>query len=364
MENFRFKELLESKLGDVRPLQEQTFPGTSRAEHMSYRDNPVDAFEEEFKKNLPYLEKSYSCLPSISTNIMGGKKIKTVGSEMRTSLFRTFFFIKKNKEKISSTFGCDEKTLLYLFKLAIAAMDQQTGLGTTYQDNEEMGRYITKADSIISNIYATFGGYQDTIVNPIMKMAKKFKGKEASVGPYQMHPSNFAQLKKTQQITGTKAGDTFKLYKDMIVSTLAVMEYFLNNYKRIKSMNNFNGSSVDYKGNVIQGMSGDYNWDVSIASYAFNFNRLLSIKYCKTNDPNWPAPCKSAPLYNPSTDTINRRKKVTGVPNPKKLPLSVFGTNIISNYFPTLTIGSDTSLIYVKWYVNYVNSKLSCFNKF
>lgn len=337
------------------------------------RKLPINSFDQAFNASLANLEKTYSCIPKMSSNVMGGKKIKPVSSEMRKDIFMTIFFIGMVKKQILSIFNCDEKTLVFLFKLALAAMDQQTGLGTTYQSNEQLGRNMTKFDSsvssLISDINRFFGG-DDVYVDPAMTLGKayqKYQGsreKEASIGPYQMHPSNFAKATGTQQITGLKAAQTTKLYSDLIASTLAVMEYFLNNYRKIKTKNGFAGPSVDFTGKPINGMSGDYNWDISIASYAFDFDGLLSQKFCKTEDAFWPAPCTSAPEYRPTQDTINRRVKSTNVPTPKRNPLTVYGNQVIKNYLPILTIGSDTTEKYVKWYMNYVNSTLSCLTSF
>jgi len=381
----RFYTLLNSNLGDIKELtkEQKQLPSyitqrpqgdyLGRGGEFERQNRPSIDFNTQFKIALPKLEKKYTCLPTVSTNLMGGKTSQKVDPEMRISLLRVFYFISKNSGKIKSAFKCDDNTLLYLFKLAIAAMDQQTGIGTQYQDNESLGRAITKADSIVSDILSTLT-FSDTTVSPVMSVAKSVKGKEASVGPYQMHPSNFEKSEKTLKITKTKKSDTTKLFKDIIVSTLSVMEYFLNNYKKIKQKNGFSGPSVDENGKKIPGSSGDYNWDIAIASYAFDFENRLSKKYCKTSDPNYPGYCDSPNgVYQPGWDSIVIKHKRGGVPWPEgsfvkgefkqidkfelKKPIQV-----INNYLPLLFIGSDTTRSYVKWYTDYVNNKLSCFN--
>jgi len=327
----------------------------------------ISSFDERFHKNISSLDKEYSCIPKVSTNLMGGKSEKSVNIGTRQQILMTIFFIRENKQKIMSAFNCDEKTLVFLFKLAIAAMDQQTGLSTQYQDNEGLNRSIVKVDQVISDILTSYSfGLIDTDVKPAVSAGKALKGKEPSIGPYQMQPSNLGKSKKTLELTGKKSSQTDLLYKDMIVPTLAVMEYFLNNYRKIKQKNGFSGPSVDWEGKRLEGISGDYNWDISIASYAFNLDNLLSQKYCTTDNVQWPAPCDSpGGKYNPSQDTMARRKKYT--PNvywPKKLPMTVNKNNVIKNYLPILGIGSDTTLKYIQWYMNYVNSTLSCIKSF
>lgn len=367
MNSSRFRELLESRLGDVKPLQEQSFPGTSSVERMDYREKSIAPFEEKFKKNLQFLQNTYSCIPTKSSNTWASKQIKDISSDTRTSILRTIFFIKENKSKILSTFNCDEKTLVFLFKLALSLGDQQTGLGTTFQDNENLSRFITKFDSIVSNILNTFTGSK-SYKSPLMTAAKKVKGKEASVGTFQIHPSHIENLTKTQKLTGTNSSDSDLLYKDITVGILAVMELLWNTYTNIKKTNNFNGPSVDYNGRVIPGLSGDYNWDVTLSSYDWKLDKL-SKKYCKTDEPGYLAPCEYAKkVYYPGNQHVLRKSKVLGIQLPKKKDKDGnyyfnVSSEILPNYLPLMTNGSATNIRNIKWYLDFVKN-LSCFTKF
>lgn len=360
--------LEQNKIPLIKPSSRATSDATQ------VQRNPL-SIKAEVDIEIEKLMKEYPCIPKKNINTDAGKKVVSVKSETLYGIYSVILFIRKNKEKILGTFGCDEKTLVFLFKLAIAVGDLQTGLGTTFQSNEKRNRNLVKFDTFVSQLVSSIFG-QDVIANPAMAAGKQYqkwklgKGKEASIGMYQMQPQNYANATRTHKITGRSPINANNIFTDYISSTLSVMEYFLRNYRKVKTLNKFTGPSVDLDNKPIQGLTGDYNWDISIASYDFDFDNNLSPAYCQTNDPKWPVKCKSNnPVYL-TLDTVQKKMKIMNVPYPKSAIvgkdryLNVNKNKILRNYFPTLKSGSATTVTRVRWYFNYINTNLSCIKSF
>lgn len=350
---YKFDYLLECKLGNVLPITEQ-------GEEIRFRNIERSNKLEQDKKNsekekLNRIIKSFPCIPN---------------SPIKNDLYKTLLFLKENKEVIKKELNCSDELLLFLFKLSIFTAFDQTLSGRSLDDNEEMGQYITKIDSIISRIL-NIGSSKDTLYNPVMSLAKKNTGgKEASVGTYEMQPSKFSELQSTHKITGTRSYESDKLYSDNLVATIAVMEYYIDNYRKIKNKNGYSGPSVDSKGVPIPGLTGDYNWDVAICSYRWNIDDLLGAKFCKTKtkegviDTNWAAPCNSTTnVYKPTKLLHQVKIKHDQIDSKSPLPTELFINKgqVIQNYFPILLVTETYSTVTrIKNFFNYSRTNLSC----
>ncbi|NBO22822.1 hypothetical protein EBU94_05720, partial [bacterium] len=301
----RFKELLESKLGNVKPLvseqqilkQRYGYDTENAPSDYLGKQGTLGAQQAKqfnFLKELSDLREQYPCLPTKDGN---GESINPT---VRDSLLFALKWMKENEQKVTQIFGISKELMYYLFRLALTAASTHGGYGQV--SNENINRNVAKWGDLI------FGQGADPFFRAI-------KGKTPSLGLYQMQVPVYREMKKTHEITG-KSNIT-ALYDSYIASTLATMEYFLNLYKQLESLG-YKGPSIDVKGNPLKESTGDFNWDAAVSSYQWGVTKFTK-KYCKTKNTNgtyntdYAAPCDEK-IYEPFKS--EQQAKSSGRPYP------------------------------------------------
>jgi hypothetical protein len=313
------------------------------------------------KKRPPTpLKINYSCLPN------------TVGMSEFVN------FVAFNKENLKKELGVDKAALIYLTKIAIGIMGWQSTYGTKDRLYDMTG---TKFGSLNPyDIYKSLNrigeilGYDDLGSNTVEKVSKTFKTDEPSFGPAEFMPS-------TYQKTGVEKKYGYGL-ETIIGSGLAVMNTIYNSYKialknglsQSSSENNIAKLKGTPKWNDING-TGNHLWDIAISTHTWPSSKMLT-KYCKTNRPDFAAPCNKT-TYKPFTSESSWKDYINNVGNSsyyKKNPqlskfpgeINVLSGQPILNYYPYLT-GSHgvytgnqlDSKDIMEWVVKSM-SKLSC----
>jgi hypothetical protein len=280
------------------------------------------------------LKINYSCLP-----------INTVGMSEFVN------FVAFNKEWIKKELGVDDSTLIFLTKIAISIMGWQSGYGTVDKLYDIGGTKfgglnpydIYKSLNRIGNIL----GYDDLGSKTVEKAAETLKWDEPSFGPAEFMPSTYKK-------TGVEKKYGYGV-ETIIGSGLAVMYNIYNSYK-IALENGLSSSSSENNMAKLKGIpkwdnikgTGNHLWDVAIATHTWPPEKML-IKYCKTNRPDFAAPCNK-PTHKPFTSESSWKSYInhsrnssyyTKNPQLSKFPgeMKVLNNEPIPNYYPEL-IGS------------------------
>jgi hypothetical protein len=280
------------------------------------------------------LKINYSCLP-----------INTVGMSEFVN------FVAFNKEWIKKELGVDDSTLIFLTKIAISIMGWQSGYGTVDKLYDIGGTKfgglnpydIYKSLNRIGNIL----GYDDLGSKTVEKAAETLKWDEPSFGPAEFMPSTYKK-------TGVEKKYGYGV-ETIIGSGLAVMYNIYNSYK-IALENGLSSSSSENNMAKLKGIpkwdnikgTGNHLWDVAIATHTWPPEKML-IKYCKTNRPDFAAPCNKS-THKPFTSESSWKSYInhsrnssyyTKNPQLSKFPgeMKVLNNEPIPNYYPEL-IGS------------------------
>ena len=306
------------------------------------------------------LKINYSCLPN------------TVGMSEFVN------FVAFNKEWIKKELGVDNATLIYLTKIAIGIIGWQSTYGTKDRLYDIPGTKFLGLNPY--DIYKGLNrvgkilGYDDLGSNTVEKSAKTFNTDEPSFGPAEFMPTTYKK-------TGVEQKYGYGL-ETIIGSGLAVMNTIYDSYKTASKNGLSQSSSENYiaklkgtpKWDDING-TGNHLWDVAISTHTWPSSKML-IKYCKTNRPDFAAPCNKT-TYKPFTSESSWKDYINNSGNSsyyKKNPqlskfpgeINVLSGQPILNYYPYLTgaHGNYTgnqldSKAIMEWVVKSM-SKLSC----
>jgi hypothetical protein len=226
-----------------------------------------------FLQEKDELKKNYPCMP------IKNREGDFIQERVREEMYFVFFFIQRHKDEIKTAFDIEQdSTVFYLFRLAIGGMDREgLWLPLSQMKNRRDTRWVM--------YWHWWGG---------LKIIKWLSGKEPSVGPYNMRPSIFYEMKATRKLR--KWTEVNVLWTDRVTSTLAVMELHWILYNKSKNALGINGPSVSIKGDTIPKLTGDIHWDISVSAYVFSENHFLCT-YCRTKNKegewnyDYAAPC-------------------------------------------------------------------------
>jgi hypothetical protein len=218
-------------------------------------------------------------------------------------------------------------------------------LGRESDFGEVMGKYGVKAapEYVMNKMSETIPGFKDIL----QWGAKKFFHKDnwvPSMGISQMTPD-----------IAKKYNVNLEQLMSLSGSLYATSQYLIELYNRTKSFYDTNQPSIIiYNNKLITNPSstGNSALDAAIMSYNLGLSKFR-IKYCKTNNPRYLAPCDNPKgIYQPYPND-----------NPN-LKLTIDRNTVIKNYIPTFkTKTSNNQYISNTGYLKEVNGyakKLNC----
>jgi len=230
----------------------------------------------------------------------------------------------QNKNKIKQASGIsDDKTFLTILKMAIATIGRETDYGQAFN-------LSTVSDSIGLNIRRLPGG--DTAVDFVQGVASFIRGKELdqSLGPAQFTSDTWKQY-GLHKLVGE-----FDQVGKMINSLKGAYYRIAQDYKLALGRGIGTEPSINpiaVRQGKISSVDGTGNISLDLAILAHNMGKGKIKKYCKTNNPNYNAPCDSP----------------NGIYEPKDgLRVKVDKNAWVPGYFPNLGSGALTSIGYVE----------------
>ncbi len=247
----------------------------------------------------------------------------------------------QNKNKIKQASGIsDDKTFLTILKMAIATIGRETDYGQAFN-------LSTVSDSIGLNIRRLPGG--DTAVDFVQGVASFIRGKELdqSLGPAQFTSDTWKQYglhklvgefdqvgKMINSLKGAyyRIAQDYKLALDRGIGKDPSVNQIVKT--RIdKARTKWNNDNPNKKSQRMFTIVGTGNISLDLAILAHNMGKGKIKKYCKTNNPNYNAPCDSPNgIYEPKSGLRVKVDKNAWVPG----------------YFPNLGSGALTSIGYVE----------------
>jgi hypothetical protein len=308
------------------------------------------------------LKINYSCLPN------------------KNGMSEFVNYVAFNKSLIKSNLGVNDETLIFLTKIAIGIMGWQSTYGVKDRLYDMAGIKLFGLNPY--DIYKDFDkigkllGYENLAANTIETTSKTLNLDEPSFGPAEFMPSTFNK-------TGVEKKYGYG-FETIIGSGLAIMSTILDSY-RTALKNGLGSSSSENEIAKLKGVpkwdnikgTGNHLWDVAISTHTWPASKML-IKYCKTNRPDFAAPCNKT-TYKPFNDETSWKSYITNQGNSsyyKKNPqltkfpgeIKVISGQQIPNYYPYLTgahgdyTGNQLdSKAIMEWVVNAM-SKFSCIN--
>ena len=247
----------------------------------------------------------------------------------------------QNKNKIKQASGIsDDKTFLTILKMALGIIGRETDYG----EGINLG---TVGDNIGLNIRQLPGG--DTAVDFVQGLASWATGKklDQSLGPAQFTSDTWKQYgldklvgefdqvgKMINSLKGAyyRIAQDYKLALDRGIGTDPSVNQIVKT--RIdKARTKWNSDNPNKKPQRMFTIIGSGNVSLDLAILAHNMGRGKIKKYCKTNNPNYNAPCDSP----------------NGIYEPKRgLKVTVNKNAWVPGYFPNLGSGALTSIGYVE----------------
>lgn len=253
-------------------------------------------------------------------------------------------FVRANRNKIMSKLGngITDQELLMLVKIAMGVMAWQSNYGTLDRlydiETSSFGPLEVNAYDIYKH-----GKLGQKAIEKYSKKKGKKKGKEPSFGPAEIKPSTFKKY-KIEDLFG-------KTIESVTGAGLGVMFNTWNLYVMAKNMGLSDGPSrneiVKQLGTWTNGVNGTGNhiWDVAIASHTWPKEKMI-VKYCKTEDPLFAAPCNS-PTYIPFKtegawkEWMNGNSKIKEYYNRTRKPfpgvIKVLQSQPLLDYYPYLS---------------------------
>ena len=282
----RIIKLTEEDLGEIikRILSEQPdekMPG--QIERFGYKSNnpksigpAIDAQDKYFKE--------------INTSVNNFIKSFGIISCVPYTMVPLVVYVMINKKYIISKLGITEKELIMFLKASIGIIGRESNF--TKFISFSKGQFEITPRYFKKNVYNFLNRYE---------WARKHKlgGRTGSYGPAQIRLSTWNNLNMEKLFN--MSGD--QIYT-VIGAGMGVMVNLVNNYKLAKTVGYSSSKATNTPG------TGNGALDISIAAH----NIGKPIKWCKTNDKNYAAPCDA--------------KDHKYLPYPKKQP------NLILNVLP------------------------------
>ena len=176
--------------------------------------------------------------------------------------------VMTNKQNIMSKLGITDKELVMFLKASIGIMGRETSFTQLFHfDGGPLltPRYLKK------NIYNFLGDYK-------WFRDKKLGGKTGSYGPAQIQKGTWNSL-NMQQLFGMQENQLYTI----IGAGMGTIVNLSNNYKNAKTAGYSSSRATNTPG------TGNGALDIAIAGH----NIGKPVKWCKTNDKNYAAPCDS-----------------------------------------------------------------------
>lgn len=301
----RFNQLLMSQIGNVIPtISEQMILPSDIKNVYNEPESPSWNYS---RKDIDSYKKNYPCIPKSG-------RFGAITEDKRDLLYKVFMWLRTNKDLAKSTLGVtDDKTLLKLFKLAIIAGDRETGFGSKYDENENIGRSL----ALLKQRKPVIGGITYNV-------ATRKAGNPPSLGQYALQPQNFEAQKGTHKLFGSNVE---VLWENFLGATLSAMEYQWNLYLEAKKLGYSGPSVISPDGKVMQGGFGDWNWDAAFISYVFNKDKVIT-KYCRVKNPDGSINKQYCGLCSEKEHKITINGKTTVYP--------ILQNQVVKNYIPCL----------------------------
>tara|TARA_Y100000389_G_C17443442_1_gene510092 strand:+ start:631 stop:1773 length:1143 start_codon:yes stop_codon:yes gene_type:complete len=265
----------------------------------------VDKFLDNFRDNWKPVNDKYLCVSN---------------PELRAAVHTLI----QNKNKIKQASGIsNDKTFLTILKMAIATIGRETDYGQAFN----LG---TVNDAIGLNVRQLPGG--DTALDFVQGVASFIRGKklDQSLGPAQFTSDTWKQY-GLHKLVGE-----FDQVGKMINSLKGAYYRIAQDYKLALERGIGTEPSINpiaVRQGKISSVDGTGNISLDLSILAHNMGKGKIKKYCKTNNPNYNAPCDSP----------------NGIYEPKDgLRVKVDKNAWVPGYFPNLGSGALTSIGYVE----------------
>lgn len=238
---------------------DEKMPG--QIERFGYRVDDPNTLGPALKKQEDYFQ---GINKSVNTFISGFG----ITSCVPINMVPFVVYVMTNKKNVMSKLSITDKELVMFLKAAIGIMGRETSFTQLFHfDGGPLltPRYLKK------NIFNFLGNYK-------WFRSMKWGGKTGSYGPAQIQKGTWNSLNMAQ-LFGMNEDQIFTI----IGAGMGTIVNLSNNYKKAKAAGYSSSRATNTPG------TGNGALDISIAGH----NIGAPIKWCKTNDKNYAAPCDS-----------------------------------------------------------------------
>jgi len=282
-------------------ILEQEPEGRFGMERYGYNYKKPETLNKAAKKQSQANQDIFNSVKNINKNVLNFFNGLGVLSCVPPTMISFVIYVITNKEDIMSKLGITDKELVMFLKASIGIMGRESSF--TMPVNIDNGGISFTPRYFKKNLYNYLSQYEYFV-------KRGLGGRTGSYGPAQIQLATWNALNLSKLFNIDESG-----LKTVIGAGMGTIVNLNNNYKLAKSVGYDTSKSSNISG------TGNGALDISIAGH----NSGNPIKWCKTNDKNYAAPCDS------------KDKKYQPYPINKPNLILTVSSQQIKNYIPNKT---------------------------